>query len=332
MSRISSHPAIAIFSAIAVISTALLTSPATAQSDAYPDKPVRILVGRAPGGVADIAARVLAQRLSERWKQQTVVENRPGGTGTIAFRALVQAEPDGATLLVAPDSDMTVNRFVLKGWQASFDTDIVPVARISESPVVLIANAKLPYNTLQELVKAAKSEPGRFTFGTAGVATSPHLVGELLADRAGIEIRHIPHKGGAPAAAAAAGGHTDLAVIAVSSAAPLVAAGAVKVLGVATKARIKSHPDWPTMADGGLPEVSADIWTGLFARAGTPPAILQKLQADVAAVLADPGTVQQFESIGALVTPLFGADFTAAIKRDAERNGALIAKLKLTSK
>jgi len=329
MSRLLSSNASLVFGALTAISL-MLTEAAFAQSSAYPDKVVRILVGRPPGGVADNAARLLAQRLSERWKQQVVIENRPGGTGIVALKALAQSDPDGYTLLIAADSDLTVNRFILKSWEPSIDNDIVPVARLSENPVVLIANAKLPYNTLPELIQAAKASPGRFTFATAGVATSPHLVGELLGVQAGIEIRHIPYKGGAPAAAAAAGGHTDLAVIAVSSAGPLAAAGTAKVLGIATKQRIRSHPDWPTMGDGGLPEVTADIWTGLFARAGTPPAILEKLQSDVSAALADPTTVKQFETVGGLVTPLFGQEFAATIKRDIDRNGALIARLKLS--
>lgn len=328
MSRILSS-ATSMLGAVAAISAMFLAAPGPAQAGAYPDKPVRFLVGRPPGGVADIAARVLAQRLSERWKQQIVVENRPGGNGIVAFKAAVQVEPDGYTLLVAPDSDLTINRFVLKGWQPSFDTEIVPVARVSENPVVLVAYSKLPHNTLPELIKAAKATPGHFTFGTAGVASSPHLVGESFAERAGIELRHIPHKGGVHAATAAAGGHTDLAVIAVSSAAPLVTAGTVKVLGVATKQRLKSHPDWPTIAEGGLPDFAADIWTGLFAKAGTPPAILEKLRADVTAILADPATIQQFESVGAIVAPQFGQAFAATIRQDSDRNGALIRRLKL---
>lgn len=317
--------------AVAAASSLLLlgSEPAHADAGAYPSKSVRILVGRPPGGVADIAARVLAQRLSDAWKRQIVVENRPGGNGVIAFKAAAQFEPDGYSLLIAPDSDLTINRFVLKGWLPSFDTDIVPVARITNNPVVLVASSKLPFESLADFIKAAKANPGKFTFGTAGVASSPHLVAENFAVRAGIELRHIPHRGGVHAATAAAGGHTDLAVIAVSSAAPLVASGSIKVLGVATRTRLKSHPNWPTIAEGGVPDFHGDIWTGLFARAGTPPAILGKLQKDINAILADPAAIQQFESVGALTAPQFGTEFEATIRRDSSRNGDLIRRLKL---
>jgi len=195
--------------------------PALAQT-MYPDKPVRLLVGRPPGGVADIAGRVLGQHLSKRWKEHVVVENRPGGGGVIAVRATLQAPADGTTVLVAADSDFTINRFVLKSWQPSYDTDIVPIARLTFNPVVLVAPANAPYSTVQQLIQAAKADPGGITFATAGAGSSPHLVGEYFGSRAGIDIRHIPYNGGPGAASAAAGGHVGLAVIAVSSAAPLV--------------------------------------------------------------------------------------------------------------
>ncbi len=302
---------------------------AGAQHAAYPDKAVHFIVGRPPGGVADIAARVLGQNLSERWRRQAVIENRPGGNGLVSFKATVSAPADGYTLLVAPDSDITINRFILKGWQSSYDSDILPVARLTTNPVVLVAHAKAPFSTVPELIAAAKAKPGSITFATAGVASAPHLAGEFFAERAGIELRHIPYKGGAPAATAAAGGHVDLAVLAVSSAVPLVKSGAIKVIGVSAASRLPSEPDWPIIAEGGLPGFEASIWTGLFAKAGTPPAILDALEKQVKELLADPAVVRQFDTVGAQVAPLFGSELKTVITQDIERNRVLVNRLGL---
>jgi tripartite-type tricarboxylate transporter receptor subunit TctC len=324
--RISSSAATAV-----TIATLLGGMPDTLRAEtlAYPTKAVQIVVGRPAGGPVDIAARVLGQHLSADWKQNTVIENRPGGNGIIGLRAFLQTPADGYTLLVAPDSDFTINRFVLKSWQSSFDNDLVPVARITANPVVLVAGAKSPFNTLQDLIKAAKAQPGTITYATAGAASSPHLVAGYFSERAGIDLRHIPYKGGVDAAAAAAGGHTDLALIVVSSAASLVKSGAVKVLGVSTKERLTSQPDWPTIAEGGLPDFEGDVWTGLFVRTGTSPEIIDKLQAQVAGILKNPIAVQQLEAAGAIPAPLFGAAVKSLIERGIARNRLLIPRLKL---
>jgi tripartite-type tricarboxylate transporter receptor subunit TctC len=319
------------FAALLATATACLAgAPASAQGT-YPDKPVRLLVGRPPGGVADIPARVLAQHLSERWKEQAIVENRPGASGEIAIRATLQAPADGSTLLVAADSDFTINPFVLKSWEPSFGTDIIPIARLAFNPVVLVAPANAPYSTVRQLIEAAKADPGGITFATAGVGSSPHLVGEYFGSRAGIDIRHIPYRGGPGAASAAAGGHVGLAVIAVSSAAPLVQSGSIKIIGLSTKSRLASHPDWPTIAEGGLPGFESNMWTGLFVRAGTPTAVVEKLRADVSAVLADPAVIKQLEDVGAVPAPLFGKEFEAEVAGDSERNGALVRRLHIVT-
>lgn len=302
---------------------------AMAEQIAYPDKPVRFIVGRPAGGVADIAARVLAQNLSNHWQQQVVVENRPGGNGLIATRAAAQAPADGYSLLVAPDSDFTINRFILKGWHSSLDDDLVAIARLTANPTVLVASISTPFNTIQELISAAKANPGKITFATAGVASTPHLIGEHFAERAGIELSHIPYKGGTGAAAAAAGGHTDLAVIAVSSAVPLVKAGKIKILGLSTKDRLESQPDWPTIAEGGLPDFEGNIWTGLFAQTSLPPDIIKKLRDDITKMLSLPSVQQQYENIGAQVAPLFGNELRAVIKNDTDHYGTLVKRLNL---
>jgi len=317
--------------AAVTIATLLGGTPAPLHAEAltYPTKPVQIIVGRPAGGVADIAARVIGQHLSAQWKQNAVIENRPGGNGIVSLRNVLQTPADGYTLLVAADSDFTINRFILKSWQSSYDNDLVPVARITVNPVVLVANAKSPFNTVQDLIKAAKARPDSITFATAGAASSPHLVGEYFAERAGIALRHIPYKGGVEAATATAGGHTDLAFIAVSSAASLVKSGTIKVLGVSTKTRLASQPDWPTISESGLPGFEADIWTGLFARAGTPPEVIDQLQAQVAGILKNADAVRQLETAGAEPAPLSGAALKSVIERDIARNRPLISRLKL---
>lgn len=317
-----------VIASVTLAATAFAALPEAAQQ--YPDKTVRLIVGRPPGGVADIAARIVGQKLTERWKQQVVVDNRPGGSGLISVSVASQAPADGYTLLVPADSDITINRFVLKNWKSHIDDDLVPVVRITTNPVVIVANAKAPFNNVQELIAAAKAKPGAITFATAGIASNPHLIGEYFAQRAGVTLKHIAYKGGSEAAVAAAGGETTLAVMAVSSAVPHVKSGNVKVIGLSTAQRLPSLPDWPTIAEGGLPDFESTIWTALYARKGTPPAVLDKLHADVSAVLKDPAVIAQFESVGAEAAPLSGADLQALIKREVDRHGALVGSLKLT--
>ena len=308
----------------------VISTPASAQN-VYPDKPVRLIVGRPPGGVADIAARVIGQHLQSRWKQQVIVENRGGGNGVLAQKVILQAPEDGYTLLVAADSDFTINRFVSKSWQPSFDTDILAVARLSFNPVVLVAHSKAPFNNVQELIAAATADPGGITFATAGVASSPHLVAEYFAQRTGTDLRHIPYRGGPGAAAAAAGGHTQLAALAISSSVALVQAGEIKVIGLTTKERLKSLPDWPTISESGVPDFEANIWTGLFAKAGVPALVLKRIEADIREILADPAVAKQFEEVGAEAAPLFGEELRAEIKKDSARNGDLVQRLKLAA-
>lgn len=309
---------------------ASIAEPAAAQQSPYPDKAIRFVVGRPPGGVADVAARVVGQRLTERWKQQIIVDNRPGGSGMISASIAAQAASDGYTLLVAPDSDLTINRFVLKNWKPFFDNDFVPVVRLTINPVVIVAGAKAPFNTVAELIAAAKAKPNSIAFATAGIASSPHIVGEYFAERAGIELKHIAYKGGADAAVAAAGGEVPLAVMAVSSAVPHVKSGNLKVIGLSTETRLKSLPDWPTIAEGGLPGFEANIWTALFGRTGTAPATIEKLRAEITEILTEPAVVQQLEAIGAEAAPLSGPELQTVIKRETIRNEALVGRLKLT--
>jgi len=203
------------------------------------------------------------------------------------------------------------------------------VVRITVNPVVIVANSKAPFNSVAELLAAAKAKPNSIAFGTAGVASSPHIVGEYFAQRGGVSLKHIAYKGGADAAVAAAGGETALAVMAVSSAVPHVKSGNLKVIGVSTAHRLSSLPDWPTIAEGGLPGFEADIWTALFARTGTDPKIIERLRAEVTDLLKDPSVIQQFETIGAEAAPLSGDELQAVIKRESERNGSLISSLNL---
>jgi len=317
-------------SLFALTAALVMAAPASAQ-DVYPDKPVRLIVGRPPGGVADLAARVIGQHLQARWKQQVIVENRGGGNGVIAQKAILQAPEDGYTLLVAADSDFTINRFVSKNWQPSFDTDIVPIARLSFNPVVLVAHSKAPFNSVQDLIAAAKADPGGITFATAGIASSPHLVAEFFAQRTGTDLRHIPYRGGPGAAAAAAGGHTQLAALAISSSVALVQSGEIKVIGLTTKERLKSLPDWPTISESGVPDFEANIWTGIFAKAGTPTPLLKRIEADLREILSDPAVARQFEEVGAEAAPLFGEELRAEIKKDSQRNGDLVQRLKLAA-
>ncbi|WP_420225112.1 Bug family tripartite tricarboxylate transporter substrate binding protein [Pigmentiphaga litoralis] len=293
----------------------------------YPTKPVKIVVGWSAGGVADVAARVFAQRLSTLWGQQVQVENRPGGGGIIASGVVARAPADGYTLQMVAASEITISPFVRDDLPYSYDKDFVPVFQTTLNPIVLAIHANSPYKTLNDVITAAKAAPGKISYSTAGNGSNPHLAVELFSDEAGISLKHVPYKGGGPASVAAAGGEVVLGAMAISSALPYVKAGTLRVLGVTGTQRLASLPDWPTLAEQGYKNAAlASVWTGLYVKAGTPAAIQQKLAADFAVALADPSVKGQLENLGAEPGGATFGTFGAAVKAEAARNEAIVRK------
>src|ERR1051325_8738589 len=264
----------------------MLAQPANAQS--YPSKPIHMLVPYAPGGITDIAARIVGAKLTEAWGQQVVVENRPGGNGFIAMTAAAKAAPDGYTYVMATVGDVAINPALFKEMPYDVDRDLAPVAMVSDAPMVLAAHADAPFKSVAEVIAAAKAQPGRISVATPGNGSVNQIVLEWMALNTGTRFQHIPYKGGAPAAAGLAGGDIPLGVLASSSVAPHVKSGRIRVLGVTMAKRSKFNPEWPTLQEGGVREVDASNWTALFAPKGTPAAVIDKLNGEVVKILAMP--------------------------------------------
>ena len=290
-----------------------------AQAQDYPAKPIRILVPFAPGGAVDTSSRILTQKMSERLGWNFVIENRPGGNG-FATTAVAKSAADGYTLLMAHTGEFAVNPALFDNVPYELERDFVPITMVSDAPMLYLARAAAPFNTFQELVREAKAKPGTVTFSSPGTGSINHLAGEWLAHAAGIKLQHVPYKGGAPAAAAVGAGDVEFGVMAVPGAAPFIKSGRGKVIGITTQKKSPLNAEWPTPRDGGIADLDASIWVGLFAPKGTPQAVLDKLNAEVRRSLEQPDLQKRFiEAGGAEAVGMSSAEFLARIKQDGER-------------
>ncbi len=302
----------------AVLCAVAASFAAAAFAQDYPSKPVRILVPFAPGGAVDTTARILSSKMTERLGWQFVVENRPGGNGFIGTTAAAKSPPDGYTLLMAHTGEFSVNPALFKDVPYDLDRDFVAITMVSDGPLLYLANAQTPFNTLPEFIAAAKARPDTITFGSGGNGTINHLAGEWLAYAAKVKLVHVPYKGGAPAATAVAAGDVQFGVIAVPGATPHLRSGRAKVLGISSARKWSPEPGWATPRDVGL-DVDASIWSGLFAPKGTPQAVVDRWNAEVRKTLEQPDVRARFVDAGFDTAGMSQADFVARIRRDLER-------------
>ena len=299
---------------------------APAQAQPYPGKPIHILVPYAPGGITDIAARIVGAKLTETWGQQVVVENKPGGNGFIAMTAGAKAAPDGYTLVMVTVGDVAINPAMFKEMPYDVERDLAPIAMVSDAPMVLAANADAPFKSVADAIAAAKAQPGRISVATPGNGSVNQIVLEWMALNAGTQFQHIPYKGGAPAAAALAAGDIPLGVLASSSVAPHVKSGRVRVLAVTMAKRSTLNPEWPTLQQEGVKEVDASNWTALFAPKATPQPVIDKLNAEVVKILHMPDVKERFAGGGVDTIPSSAAELDARVKQEAERFRAIVQK------
>jgi tripartite-type tricarboxylate transporter receptor subunit TctC len=292
----------------------------------YPNKPIRMLVPFAPGGAVDTTARVLAQAMQQRANWQFVIENRPGGNGFIATSAVAKSAADGYTLLMAHTGEFAVNPALFDNVPYDLERDFVAITMVSDAPMLYLATAKAPFNTFQELVAQAKAKPGSITYGSAGNGSINHLAGEWLAQAAGIELVHVPYKGGAPAAQAVAAGDVHFGVMAAPGAIPHIKSGRGKVIGITTAKKSPLDPSWATPRDAGIQDLDASIWVGLFAPKGTPQAIVDRINKEVRATLSDAEVKRRFVDTGAEAVGMTPQEFLARIKADAERYKRVVQK------
>ena len=293
--------------------------PLAVHAQDYPGKPIRVLVPFAPGGAVDTSARVLTQAMAQRLGWQFVIENRPGGNGFIATTAVAKASADGYTLLMAHTGEFAVNPALFDNVPYELERDFAPITMVSDAPMLYLANAQAPFNTFQELVAAAKAKPGSISFSSAGNGSINHLAGEWLAQAAGIQLLHVPYKGGAPAAQAVAAGDVHFGVMAVPGALPHMKSGRGKVIGITTAKKSPLDASWQTPREAGIPDLDASIWVGLFAPKGTPQPVVERVNKEVRTTLGDADVKKRFVDTGAEAIGMTPAEFLARIKSDAER-------------
>ena len=285
----------------------------------YPAKPIRLIVPFATGGVTDTSARVMADKLSQRLGQNMIVENRPGGSGNPGTQYVAQSAADGYTLLLAFDGTMVINPFVFP--KVPFDTvkDFVPVTKLGDAALVLVAHPSLPAKNFGELMAYSKANPGKLSFGHSGTGGTTHVAGELLKQRTGLDMTHIPYKSGGQAVIDAIGGQVPLAYSAVAGAQAYVKAGKLVAIGVSTPRRVGSLPDVPTFIEQGVSRFDVSSWVGIMAPAKTPRAVIDKLNAAIVAVLKEPDVRERFATLGIEPVANTPEQFGEQIKVDLAR-------------
>jgi tripartite-type tricarboxylate transporter receptor subunit TctC len=298
---------------------------AQAQDD-YPTRPIRILVPYAPGGISDIAARLVGGKLTDAFGQQVIVENRPGGNGFIAVADAAKSAPDGYTLAMVTVGDVAINPALFKDMPYDVDRDLAPITAVSDAPVVLAANGNTPYKTLADVITAAKTKPDALSVSSPGYGTINQLILESIALNTGTKFVHVPYKGGAPAAQALVAGDVPLGVLASSSAAPYVPTGQIRVLGVGSIARSPLNPEWPTLKEQGAGDINASNWTALLAPKAVPQPIIDKLNAKVGEILNMPDVKAKFAAGGVSTIPSTPAELSARIKRELATYRIVIEK------
>lgn len=293
---------------------------------AFPTKPVRILVPLAPGGGVDTIARKLADKLKPALKQPIIVENKPGAAGTLAIDTVAKAPPDGHTIALVAGSMIAINPHVLR--QMPYDTakDLVPVAQVGTTPLVLLVNANNPAKTLKEFIAAAKAKPKEASFGSYGNASVGHLLGEAIAKAAGVDMVHVPYKGATPAINDLIGGQVTSVLADFGSArAHIGPGGRLRALALSANKRVAAYPNVPTFGEEGLPQLDTmNGWLGVFAPAKTPKDVVAKLTAEIGKALAAEDLKAGLADLGYEATGIGGDRFASIIRQDTERWGAVI--------
>ena len=307
--------------------TALLVGAAAvtgaAWGQAWPTQPVRLVVPFAPGGATDILARTLAQRLAERLGQPVVIENKPGAGTTIGIAAVAQAAPDGYTLLFAP-TPFVISQAMYPKLPYDADKAFAPVTLLAVSPFILVAHPGVPAKSVADVVALAKAKPGELTFASAGSGTVPHLAGELFKLSTGVNLTHVPYKGGGPAITDLIGGQTQFMFATPIEVAQQVQAGRLKVLATTAPKRLPALPDVPTIQESGYPGFEVYAWFGVLAPAGTPRAIIDRLAGELGKLVELPDVKEKLAGQSAIVQLRAGDDFAAFIAAEKSKWSAVV--------
>ncbi len=313
------------------VTLGLTTYTAPANAQAFPNKPVKLIVPFVAGGATDIVARLVAQKLSAAWGQPVVVENRGGAGGNIGADAVAKSPADGYTILVTSGSIVTVNPHMYAKMPFDAKKDLAPITNLASGPQVLVVHPAVPAKNVKELIALAKSKPGQLNFGSAGIGSQVHMAAEAFVYAAGIEAQHIPYKGEAVAFTDLAGGQVQFMVGNIAGATGHIQSGRIRALGVTSAKRSPQLPDVPTVAEAGLPGFENTGWFGFMAPAGTPKPIIDKIHADTVKVLADQEVKDRLTQLGMAPVGNSPADFTREIAVEYERWGKVVTARKITA-
>ncbi|MEA2927867.1 MAG: hypothetical protein QOG38_295 [Hyphomicrobiales bacterium] len=312
------------FRSIVAAALTILVTALSALAQPFPSKPIHLIVAYAPGGTGDVVARVIADKLGPALGQTVVVENRAGASGAIGATAVVNAAPDGHTLLVGQTGEVVVNQYWIKGL--TYDpTDLMPVALATIVPLALTIPGKAPYASMSEMLKAIQSSGRQLSFASAGTGTPGHLAGEYLSAKLPGKLVHVPYKGAGPALNDIIGGHVDMYFSGFPAVMPLMKADTVKVLAVSSGQRAQAASEIPTVAEvTGFADFDFTLWQGFFAPRGTPKEVIARLNSEVNKILNEPATRQKLLEAGANVVPQSTEQFAAFVKAESEKYQRII--------
>ena len=314
---------IATAGALFISALAIVLAAPLANAQGFPSRPIKILVGFAPGGAMDVVARTVAQKMAPGLGQPVIVENKPGAASNIAIRQLIDSPPDGHTVMLVANG-LTANPLLYTQQPFDPNTDVVPITLVARLPVVIAANAASEISSLAKLIEASRRKPGSVSYGTPGSGSTPHLAAEMFARAAGVTLTHVPYKGGAPAIADVLGGQLPLVAVNAVEVLPHVRAGKLRVLAALSAERVATLPDAPTIAESGFAGFEASVWHAFIAPKGTPPAVVERLKAEIHKALADPEVKERLASLGAVVSPTSPQELAALVRSEHDRYGKLI--------
>ena len=309
---------------IAALFLLLVASLGNAQTGSFPDRSVTIVVPFPPGGGTDAGARLIAQKLSTRWGQSVIIDNKAGASGMVGSEYVSRAKPDGYTLLIGNIGTFSINPSLYKKMPYDPDKAFVPVSMIAELPYFLLVTPSVKANNVKEFIAFAKANPGAVTYASSGSGSGPHLAGEMFEKATGLDMMHVPYKGGGPAAADVMAGHVNMYFSTVLESIGSVKSGKLKALGASSLVRSPAMPELPTIAESGVSGFDAASWIGIAAPAGTPPALVDKIAADIKVVISEQDTKQTLIQQGATPMPLTPTAFKARIESDRQRYAKVI--------
>ena len=307
----------------AAFAGAFVFAAASASAQDYPNRPINLISAQAPGGASETLGRLVGERFQASLGQPLIIDSRPGAGGNVGAAATARSAPDGYTLMIGTDAMMTSNVHLYKSMPFDPVKDFAPITNAGANIIVLAASTQLGVNSVAELIAYAKANPGKVQFGSSGIASPHHLAGELLKQKTGIDIVHVPYRGGSLSANDVAGGHIGTAFLSYSAAAPLLSTGRIKVLAVVEKTRYAAIPDVPTVAET-VPGFEMSSWLGFFAPHGTPDAIVKKLNGEMVRILKEPAVKDKLATLGLAVVASTPEELAATVRDGIAVRGQLV--------